>query len=70
MTYVIALLILLIGAAGMAIGLILKKKTLKRGCSMDPDECTCLKNNIDPADCPEPNKADREWQLADSEKNQ
>ena len=35
----------------MAIGLIFAKKILKRGCSLSPDDCACLKEGKDPAKC-------------------
>lgn len=37
--------------AGMAIGLIIAKKTLRKGCSIDPDACACRKEGKDPATC-------------------
>ena len=35
----------------MAIGLIIAKKVLKKGCSIDPDDCECLADDKDPAQC-------------------
>ncbi|MDO8580826.1 MAG: hypothetical protein Q7S13_05035 [Candidatus Omnitrophota bacterium] len=37
--------------AFMGIGLLLAKKSLKRGCSVDPDACACRKEGKDPASC-------------------
>jgi len=35
----------------MAIGLIIAKKPLKKGCSTDPEDCACLKEGKDPEKC-------------------
>ncbi len=36
----------------MAIGLILAKKVLRKGCSIDPEECKCAKEGREPSgDC-------------------
>lgn len=41
MSYLITFLIFSLCFLGMALGLILAKKTLKKGCSTDPDSCAC-----------------------------
>ncbi|MBN1869340.1 MAG: Na(+)-translocating NADH-quinone reductase subunit E [Candidatus Omnitrophica bacterium] len=51
MNYLITFLIFGLCFLGMAIGLIFAKKTLKKGCSLDPDSCICQKENKDPSDC-------------------
>ena len=40
MTYIITIIVLLASFILMAAGLLLAKKTLKRGCSLG-DDCTC-----------------------------
>lgn len=35
----------------MAIGLLFSRKVLRRGCSIDPDECACLKEGKSPEEC-------------------
>ena len=41
----------------MAIGLLIAKKVLKKGCSMSPEDCLCRKEGKDPAQCDiEPNE--------------
>ena len=37
--------------AAMAIGIIFAKKILKKGCSLDPEECICRKEGKDPDKC-------------------
>jgi len=37
--------------AAMAIGLIVAKKVLQKGCSVDPDSCACRKEGKDPSEC-------------------
>lgn len=51
MNYLIALLIFGLCFLGMAVGLIFAKKALQKGCSTDPDSCTCRKENKDPSNC-------------------
>ncbi len=51
MTYLITFFIFSLCFFGMAIGLILAKKTLKKGCSTDPDSCACKKEEKDPSSC-------------------
>ena len=56
MEYLLPLLIFSLCFVGMALGLILKKKALQKGCSVDPtdpDSCACREKGIDPANCPE-----------------
>lgn len=35
----------------MAIGLIFARKALRRGCSINPEECACLKEGKSPKEC-------------------
>ncbi len=35
----------------MAIGLICSRKVLRRGCSINPDDCACLKEGKSPQEC-------------------
>jgi len=51
MDYLLAFLIFSACLFGMAIGLIFTKKALQKGCSIDPDSCTCRKEGKDPKDC-------------------
>jgi len=51
MSFLITFLIFGLCFAGMAIGLIVAKKVLKKGCSTDPESCACLKEGKDPAQC-------------------
>ena len=51
MTYLIAFIVFGICIAGMAIGLIIKRKELVKGCSIDPDECACIRDGKDPSKC-------------------
>ena len=51
MNYLITLLIFSLCFLGMALGLILAKKTLKKGCSADPDSCACKNEGKDPSSC-------------------
>lgn len=51
MNYLAAFLILGLCFAAMAIGLIVAKRILKRGCSLDPDSCACRREGKDPAQC-------------------
>ena len=50
MTFLITALILGLCFTGMAIGLIVSKKELRKGCSDDPEGCACRNKGIDPAD--------------------
>lgn len=38
----------------MAIGLIFSRKVLRRGCSIDPDACACLKEGKSTDECGKP----------------
>ena len=51
MSYLLTLLIFSLCVLGMAIGLIVAKKTLQKGCSVDPDSCECRKEDKDPSEC-------------------
>jgi len=51
MSFLITFLIFGLCFAGMAIGLIVAKKVLKKGCSLDPGSCACQKEGKDPAQC-------------------
>jgi hypothetical protein len=51
MYYLTTFLIFGLCIFGMAIGLIFAKKALKKGCSIDPDACECLKEGKDPSRC-------------------
>jgi hypothetical protein len=51
MTFIAAVLIFILCFAGMAAGLIIAKKVLKKGCSTDPDSCACRRDGKDPSSC-------------------
>jgi len=51
MNYVAAFLVLGLCFAAMAIGLIVAKRILRRGCSIDPNSCACRREGKDPAQC-------------------
>jgi hypothetical protein len=51
MNYLLAFLIFSLCFLGMAIGLLIAKKALRKECSLDPDSCTCRKEGKDPSSC-------------------
>lgn len=51
MTFIVAAIVLGICFVGMAIGLIVNKKELRKGCSDDPDGCACRNEGKNPAEC-------------------
>lgn len=51
MTYLMTILVLGICFAGMAVGLIIAKKSLRKGCSEDPSSCACRQQGKNPDDC-------------------
>ena len=51
MNYLITFLIFSACFMAMAIGLLIAKKVLKKGCSVDPDSCACRKEGKDPTEC-------------------
>ncbi|MBI5150371.1 MAG: hypothetical protein HZA28_06340 [Candidatus Omnitrophica bacterium] len=51
MTFLLTLLVLALCLSLMAVGLLLTKKALRRGCSINPDECACLKEGKSPQEC-------------------
>ena len=51
MTLLLTFLVLGGCVLAMSIGLIFAKKALKKGCSLDPDACACLKEGKDPTQC-------------------
>jgi hypothetical protein len=51
MNYLATFLILAGCFAAMAIGLLIAKKVLKKGCGIDPDDCLCKKEGKDPSQC-------------------
>ena len=51
MQYLTTLVIFSLCFFGMAVGLIFARKTLQKGCSVDPYSCTCRKEGKDPALC-------------------
>lgn len=51
MHYLITFLIFGLCLLGMAIGLILAKKVLKKGCADTPEDCACRNDGKDPSDC-------------------
>jgi hypothetical protein len=51
MSYLITLLIFTLCFLAMAVGIIFAKKTLQKGCSVDPDSCACRKEGKDPSAC-------------------
>ena len=51
MNLLLAFIILILSFVGLGVGLILAKKGLKRGCSVDPDSCACKKENKNPDEC-------------------
>jgi len=46
MNYILPILIFIACFTLMAIGLLISKKILKKGCSMTPEECLCEKEGI------------------------
>jgi len=51
MNFLMALLIFGLCFAGMAIGLIVAKKVLQKGCAMSPEDCACRREGKDPDEC-------------------
>ena len=51
MSFLAAILILGLCILAMAVGLIFAKKVLKKGCSLNPDECECRREGKDPSKC-------------------
>ena len=51
MEIVLTILVFGLCLAGMAVGLIVAKKTLRKGCSDNPDGCACRAEGKDPAKC-------------------
>ena len=51
MRYFIAFIILGLCFTAMAVGLIVAKRILRRGCSLDPDSCACRREGKDPSQC-------------------
>ena len=51
MNLLLTLIILTLCFSLMAVGLLLKKKALRRGCSVNPDDCACLKEGKSPDEC-------------------
>ncbi|MBI3618166.1 MAG: hypothetical protein HY210_08130 [Candidatus Omnitrophica bacterium] len=51
MEFFTTLIVLSLSFSLMAIGLIFSRKVLRRGCSIDPDECACLKEGKSPGKC-------------------
>ncbi|HLF18938.1 MAG TPA: hypothetical protein VI749_08645 [Candidatus Omnitrophota bacterium] len=54
MNLLATLIILAICFAAMAVGLLIKRKALQRGCGLSPDDCACLKEGKDPDECEKP----------------
>jgi hypothetical protein len=51
MNFILTFLILAVCFSLMAIGLLVAKKTLRRGCSVNPDDCACRRQGKDPSSC-------------------
>jgi hypothetical protein len=51
MTIALSILIFSVCIAAMAVGLIVAKKTLKKGCSEAPEDCACRTEGKDPTQC-------------------
>lgn len=51
MEFFTTLIVLSLCFSLMAIGLIFSRKVLRRGCSVNPDECTCAKEGKSPQEC-------------------
>ena len=51
MEFFTTLIVLSLSFGLMAIGLIFSRKVLRRGCSIDPDACACLKEGKSPEEC-------------------
>ena len=51
MNFFITLIVFIGLFAMMAIGFIIAKKTLQKGCALDPDECKCRQEGKDPDKC-------------------
>lgn len=51
MEFFATLVVLLLAFGLMAVGLLFSRKILRRGCSIDPDDCACLKEGKSPEEC-------------------
>ena len=51
MSHLIALFVFMICFALMAVGLIVAKKALRKGCSDDPASCACKQQGLSPDEC-------------------
>ena len=51
MEFFTTLIVLSLCFSLMAIGLIFSRKVLRRGCSVNPDDCACLKEGKPPEKC-------------------
>ena len=54
MDYMIAFLIFSLCFIAMALGVIISKKALQKGCAVDPDSCACRREGKDPSECDQP----------------
>ncbi|GEM_PF-2351309 len=55
MNYAAAFIIIGLCFTAMAVGLIVTKRILKKGCSLDPDSCLCRREGKDPDECEKKN---------------
>jgi hypothetical protein len=51
MEFFTTLIVLLLAFGLMAVGLLFSRKALRKGCSIDPDACACLKEGKPPEKC-------------------
>ena len=51
MEFFATLIVLLLAFGLMAVGLFFTRKALRKGCSIDPDVCACLKEGKSPEEC-------------------
>ena len=51
MSYLITAIALILCFVGMAIGLIVAKKVLRKGCAENPDDCACRAEGKNPSEC-------------------
>lgn len=51
MELLVTLVILALCFGLMAIGLLFARKTLRRGCALNPDDCACRKEDKSPEEC-------------------
>ncbi len=51
MEFFATLVVLILAFGLMAVGLFFSRKALRKGCSINPDDCACLKEGKSPKEC-------------------